>query len=165
MPRGEARTCGDCIVCCVYPSIEAPGLSKRAMAHCPHLRLPAPALIGIEDGATRHNRVFYNCDGKENNCRLRMAHKPVPDCCTGYRCVWLDGCGGPNDRPDKSLLLFDRNRRIGNAIEAKPLADGQEETVEGTLLIDRMSQESGMTVIVCSFYERKIRRIAGRPVQ
>lgn len=157
------RTCGDCIVCCVYPSIESPELDKPAMHHCPHLRLPESTTNGLENGATSHNEVFYSCDGLENNCQIRNVGS-VPECCLGYRCCWLDGFGAEYDRPDKSLLLFDRGKRIDNAIECKPLKDGQEDTLQGREQIARMSRSTQKTVIVLSFYERRIRRIAGKPV-
>lgn len=159
-----SRECGDCIVCCVYPKIDAPRLQKKAMEHCPHIRLPGLVSDGLENGASKHNEVYYNCDGLENNCMLRTAGGDVPECCTGYRCCWLDGFGYQKDRPDLSLMLFDRTRAIGNAIEAKPLKDGQEQTKEGRELIKEMSRQTQKPVIVCSFYERRIRRIVGRPV-
>ena len=49
------RTCGDCIVCCVY--FEVPELEKKAMAHCPHLILEGPVPLGREHGDREDNQV------------------------------------------------------------------------------------------------------------
>jgi hypothetical protein len=36
------RTCGDCIVCCVYLKIDVPELRKEGMRHCPHVKADEP---------------------------------------------------------------------------------------------------------------------------
>ena len=146
------RTCGECIACCVYCKIECPELSKKAMTPCPHLTLPGPPL---EDA------VYYTGASEAGNCGI---YEDRPEMCRAYDCAWLQGYGDDGDRPDKALMLFDRSHAIDNALEAKPLAPGHEDTPEGRAVIDRMSVSTRLPVVVLNFYERKIQRIAGWPV-
>lgn len=62
------------------------------------------------------------------------------------------------------MMIFDREGQIENALEAKPLDDGIQDTQAARSLIDRMSRSTGMPVIVLSFYERRILRITGSGV-
>jgi hypothetical protein len=150
----KERTCGDCVACCVYLNITDPKLNKRAMSHCPHLLLP---------GEESEGSVYYTGENTCGNCSVYGTDKK-PECCTDYYCAWRLGHGDEEDRPDKSLMLFDRLKGVENALEAKPLKDGQEGTEEGKAIIDRMSSSAGTPVIVLDFYERRVVRIAGRSV-
>jgi len=143
------RECGECIVCCVYPRINDPELTKRGMQHCPNLTLP---------GEEVENSVFYT-GATNHNCKI---HSTRPKMCRDYRCVWLLGHGHKNDRPDKSLMLFDNSSGIENTIQAKPLKDNQENSKEGMRAVENMSKSLNLPVIVVNFYERKIQRIVGR---
>lgn len=151
------RECGECIVCCVYPRIEDPDLQKEAMRHCPNLTLPTPT---SEPGGNGARTVFYT----GASCQNCMVYAEQPKMCSDYKCAWLLGHGAEEDRPDKSLLLFDGAHGIKNSIEAKPLKDGQEATPEGKATIARMSRSTRLPIIVLNFYERKIQRIEGRGI-
>jgi hypothetical protein len=149
----SVRSCGDCIACCVYFEIKDKKLDKPLMKHCPYLTLPGAVVGGMAYYTGKH------CDG---NCKLHgTALKP--DTCVKYECLWLQGYGGEEDRPDKSVIIFDENSDIENAIEAKPLANNIENTEAGAELIEKMSRETGKPVIVLDFYKRKVHRIVGRP--
>ncbi len=145
------RDCGECFVCCVYPRINDPELTKPGMAHCPNLVLP---------GEVQENSVFYSGEGCEN-CRI---YDNQPKTCSEYKCAWKLGFGDEGDRPDKSLMLFDNSSLIENTIQAKPLKNEQENSWQGKAAIDRISESMGLPVIVVNFYERKIQRIVGRGV-
>jgi len=149
--RPMMRECGECVVCCVYPRIEDPELKKAPMKHCPNLALPYSEVTDV---------VYYTGGNGSKNCRI---YETKPQSCA-YLCAWRQGHGDEDDRPDKSLMLFDNAKGIGNSLQAKPLKDGREETPEGKAIIDRMSRSTGRPVIVLNFYERRIQRIAGGPV-
>ena len=88
-----------------------------------------------------------------------------PKCCDEYKCLWVRGYGGEEDRPDKALMVFDESRGIENAIEAKPLSGGREKTQEAKDVIDRMSITTGKIVLVYNLYENHIVRVVGLPVK
>jgi len=145
------RDCGKCIVCCVYQRIDSPEFKKDAMVHCPHLELSEP----IKRGRLQYTGA--SC----LNCKAHGTDKR-PKACVDYNCLWKNGFGNEEDRPDISLMLFDRSKGIENSIEAKPLKDRQEITIQGRQTIDRMSVSTKHPVIVLNFYERRIQRIVGR---
>jgi len=140
------RECGECFVCCVYPRISS--IEKPAMTHCKHLKLPAEEI---------KDQVFYSGNGC-NNCTI---YDNQPTQCKDYQCAWLQGYGRLEDRPDKSLMLFDNSKGIENALEAKPLKPNQENTRRGIAAINAMSSSTNVPVIVLNFYERKIQRLVG----
>jgi hypothetical protein len=146
------RTCGDCIACCTYFKIEA--LEKNIMVHCPHAKLPGPV---------KPNMAYLSGASVEGNCRIYF-ETTKPDICNDYVCLWLRGYGGEEDRPDRSRMLFDTVRRVENAIEAKALEPGREDTEAGRALTEKMSKETGKPAVVIGFYTRGIRRIVGQPV-
>lgn len=148
---GGVRECGDCIVCCVYPRINDPELTKAGMEHCPHLTLPGPV---------RENMAWFTGASCEN-CKI---YDRQPKMCAAYKCVWLLGHGAEDDRPDKSLMLFDNSHGIGNAMQAKPLAPDREKTPEAKATIERMSASLKMPVLVVNFYERRIQYVVGKGV-
>lgn len=153
VPIRKKRSCGDCIVCCTYLKIESPQMNKKGMEHCAHVNLPDPAEEGVR---------YYSGASCEGNCKIYDS-PDKPTCCSGYECLWKQGHGEEEDRPDKSLILFDRTKQVQNAIEVKPLEEGREDTEEGIAVIERMSKSYGSPAIVLNFYERKVKRIVGRP--
>jgi hypothetical protein len=148
---GDMRTCGECVVCCVYQRIDDPELKKDAMVHCKHLDVVVP-----ED-----DRIKEYSGKSCNNCKI---YDHQPKMCGEYRCAWLAGFGDEGDRPDKSLMLFDCSHGILNSVEAKPLKHKHQETQEAQEVIDRFSKSMDRPVIVLDFYERRIQRIAGSSV-
>jgi hypothetical protein len=123
------------------------------MTHCPHALLPE---------IPKPNVAYYTGPSDCGNCTI---YEKRPQVCADFHCLWKLGHGDEGDRPDKSLILFDRSKNIENAIEAKPLSEGKEDTVEGRKIINKMSRSTGMPVIVLNFYERLVKYIAGRPVE
>jgi hypothetical protein len=124
------------------------------MVHCPHVKLPGP---------TRPDAAYLTGATNGRNCKVYFTAEK-PDECNAYVCLWLQGYGDEEDRPDRSLMLFDELRQVENCVEAKPLAPGREDTEGGRALIEKMSQARGKPAVVVSFYTRKIRRIVGLPV-
>jgi hypothetical protein len=101
-----------------------------------------------------------SCDG---NCKVHG--QDMPKACSGYKCLWLRGYGGDEDRPDRSMMLFDRAHEVENAIEARPCKPDQEKTKEGQTLCERMVREVGEPAIMTDFYYRKPIRVVGRPIK
>ena len=140
------RTCGDCIVCCVYPSINTETLVKRGCEHCPNLHL---------SDQIKPNTMQLSSE-EPVKCGI---YRERPDVCEGYKCLWIQGHGNEEDRPDRALVLIDTTHRIENGIECKPLAPGVEETPEVKATIGRMMKSTGCAAIVTDFYERRFVRI------
>lgn len=129
------------------------------MTHCVNLTLP---------GELKKDSVFYTGASDCGNCKIYPTKGEAdkrPECCDKYKCLWVLGHGDEEDRPDKSLMLFDRSRDVENAIEAKPLASGREETQEAKDVIDRMAISTNKTVLVFNLYERRIVSVVGLPVK
>lgn len=163
MIKGANRDCGNCIICCVYFQIKDDKLEKNAMEHCRHLTLPGPTPDALENGAHENNEVFYTGISHEGNCKIHGLN--MPKACSRYRCLWLRGHGDDDDRPDRSMMLFDRAHEVENAIEARPCKPDQEKTEEGKKLCEKMVREIGEPAIVTDFYYRKPTRIIGRPIE
>jgi hypothetical protein len=142
------RTCGDCIVCCVYLKIDVPELRKEGMRHCPHVKADEPEVIG--------ERVCYTGTG----CKVHGDHPPV---CKGYNCAWLRGHGTEEDRPDRCGVLMDNLKGVKNAVECKPIWDGAANDAAGVFAIQRISASMGVPALVTSFYERHLVRVEGGP--
>ena len=147
------RDCGDCIACCTYLRIEEGEFSKQGMHHCKFAMLPRPEESG---------KVYYTGKNPCHNCSAHGSSER-PLVCEQYNCLWKYGHGNEEDRPDKSLLLIDRTKKVENAIEVKPLADGVEDTREGREVIKRFSRSYDAPAIVLSFYERRVKRVDGEP--
>ena len=155
----KKRECGSCIACCVYPRIKSPILNKEPMSHCVNLTLP---------GDPAKDTVFYTGASNCGNCKIYPKDGEIdkrPKCCDEYRCLWVDGHGAEEDRPDRSLMLFDRSRGVENAIEAKPLIGNREKTEDGKATIKRMAISTKKTVLVFNFYENHIVRVEGKPAK
>lgn len=121
------------------------------MTHCSKLILPGP---------TKNGAVFLTGGSKQGGCSVYETRL-----CPKYTCAWLDGYGDEEDRPDKSLVMFDNKNRMTNAYQARPLAPDHEKTLEGREVINRMSKSLKKPVVVMNFYERKIVRVVGRPIE
>ena len=145
------RTCGDCVACCAYWRIEE--LNKPPMNDCKYVTLTKPSKKGS---------IFLTGSSKNGNCSI---YNKRPKACQEYRCAWLDGYGEEEDRPDKSLIMFDNKHNIENAYQARPLAPGQESVIKGKEVIERMSKSLNTPIIVMSFYERLFVRIVGRAIE
>lgn len=118
-------------------------------------------------GPTEKNRVYYTGASSCGNCKLYPTggdKDTRPDCCDKYKCAWLLGHGEEDDRPDKSLMVFDAVRGIENVVEARPLSEGIESTPHGRELADRISVSTGKPVIVFNFCEHRMVRVVGGPV-
>jgi len=140
------RTCGDCIVCCVYPSINTDNLVKRGCEHCPNLNLSDPVRVN----------VMQLSSDEPVKCRI---YADRPDVCRGYTCLWLQGHGEDKDRPDRAMVLIDTTHKIENGIECKPLFPGGEDDPKVQATIRRMMKSTGSAACVSSFYERRFVRV------
>lgn len=74
------RHCGSCDVCCHVCPVTA--LEKDAFTRCQYQRVGAPG------------------------CRIYARRPPE---CQAYRCSWLMGLFGDDDRPDQSGVLFEHS--------------------------------------------------------
>ena len=137
------RECGECVVCCVYPRIEEP-LHKAAMTHCAHVQADEPEVPG--------KKVCFSGTG----CSAYCDRPPV---CKEYECAWLLGNGDISDRPDKSGVLMDRNKKIRGAVECKSLWEGAHDEPAGRAAIERVSCDMGLAALVISFGERRLREV------
>ncbi len=162
------RTCGECVVCCVYPSIDQDGVTKQALTPCHKLiggdKLMPP--IVMEPGPKKDMPLFeskhYRLPGL--NCSI---YKTRPGCCSDYRCAWLNGYGDENDRPDKVGVVMDTISPAGvieNALIAKPLWFGAEDEKPALDAMMRMSHSAGVPVLVLQFTEFKLLRVIGKGV-
>lgn len=140
------RKCGDCVVCCVYPRINTEKLVKKGCEHCPNLNLS--------------NQVEVNTMqlSSEELVKCRI-YDDRPDVCRGYTCLWLQGHGEEQDRPDLSFVLCDTTNRIENGIQCKPLAPNGENDPAVQATIARMVKSTGCAGLVTNFYERSIVRV------
>ena len=145
------RSCGSCVACCVYLKINTPEFTKRGLTHCQHLALTEPVQPDTMQLSS------HDC----GNCRLGTKK---PTVCKEYQCAWLQGYGADEDRPDRSLMLIDNVRGIGNAMECKPLCEDADKREAGRRAIERISQDAGKPALVTSFYERQLAYVVGRPI-
>jgi hypothetical protein len=123
-------------------------LDKKPMEHCQYL----------DQGDSRY--IGKSACG---NCTVYDKRKEL-GCPTKYNCAWRAGYGDKNDRPDKSLILFDRSHLIENALEAKALKTNQENTPEGIRAIKNMSRSYGAPVLVLDYETGDIKRVVGRGI-
>lgn len=73
-----SRSCGGCQACCIAPAL--PELAKPVHTPCFHLG-------------------SRGCDIYSDPSRPRV--------CGAYRCLWLDGAMGDDERPDKLGVIFE----------------------------------------------------------
>lgn len=146
---GKKRTCGDCIVCCVYPRIKE--LNKKGLTHCSNLNLIDP----IQRNTLQYSS--HDC----GNCKI---YNDRPEPCKQYSCLWLQGFGLEEDRPDRSFILADTTHSIDNAIECKPLSEEAVTSEKSLDTVIRLSRETGRVALLTTFYETKIARVIGKPI-
>lgn len=170
MSEENSRTCGTCVACCVYLSINDKVFFKEGLAPCPKLRGPKPVAPlkdegrgdrGAFAGMPLFEREHLRAEG-EDNCTMQE-HKPPS--CAGYGCAWLQGYGGSDDRPDRCGVLIDDVSQPGpihNALVAKPLWFGAEDEEDGRRAMEVVSREADVPVLVLQFTEFKLRRVVGR---
>lgn len=79
----KGRSCGECNACCVHLDIDQP----ETIAHAAHV--PCAKL----------------CSG---GCSI---YKSRPMTCVVYRCLWLEGFGGDEHRPDRFGAIFHVNNQ------------------------------------------------------
>jgi Fe-S-cluster containining protein len=84
-----ARSCGGCNACCDVLVIDDPQLSKPAGKLCPHWT-------------------------HETKCTL---YSRRPQTCRNFTCLWINGYGRPNERPDRIGAL------LGQPIAETPSPD------------------------------------------
>lgn len=166
----ENRTCGTCVACCVYPSINEGGVKKSAFKPCRNLidseELLAPRCE--EEGAFQGMLMLTSKHLRGIDTENCMIYEGRPESCKSYRCAWLDGHGEKEDRPDKSgVVIDDINHidKIRNSLIAKPLWWEAEEQYKGVNAIANISRSSNLPIIVLQFTEFKIMRIVGRGVE
>ena len=161
------RTCGTCVACCVYLSINEKGFNKPGLTPFSKFRGPEPVAPPVEQeagalqGTPLFERKHLRAKG-EHNCTLQDK-KPVA--CSGYTCAWLQGYGEPDDRPDRCGVLIDDVSQPGpihNALLAKPLWFGAEDEADGRRAMETVSRDAGVPVLVLQFTEFKLRRVVGR---
>ncbi len=164
------RYCGNCVACCVYPNVDQEGVKKEALYPCSKL-IDSESLVPpvvIEEGKTKDMPLFeskHYCLPGNKNCTI---YKRRPRCCFNYRCVWLEGHGEENDRPDKCGILFDTISRTGyieNSIIAKPLWFGADEEKVGIKAIENISRSMKVPVLVVQFTEFRLLRVVGRGIE
>ena len=100
----------------------------------------------------------------EKNCKV---HDARPAACSGYRCAWLEGHGAPEDRPDKTGILFDNvapSTLLEGGLLAKPLWLGAEKEDAARQAIENVSSSADVPVLVLEFTEKRLLRIVGRGV-
>jgi Fe-S-cluster containining protein len=127
------RECGECIACCVWPKIAE--LNKPLFEPCKHLKKEA------------------NCT---KNCSI---YKDRPSACRTYKCEWLKGYGKEEDRPDKSLLMFDNSEGILGCVAVKQL--GPNAANINRHIIERFSRELNKPVIIVHESGQKIQEVIG----
>lgn len=138
------RTCGACIACCTYPKIKC--LGKPGVTNCAHVRLrgsevlrSVPQMSSVDDG---------------KNCTIHGDQ--MPDVCREYECLWLQGHGSEEHRPDVCGILIDRSHDIGGAIQCKPLWSGADKAADGREAIAAIAASTGMVALVTTYLEARL---------
>lgn len=86
------------------------------------------------------------CPHDCGQCAIYSA-RPAP--CKAYRCLWLDGYFGKNDRPDRLGVIFDRTSRssAGPLVTARETRAGALASPGVTRLLERLRLD-GKPVVV-----------------
>lgn len=124
------RRCGSCTACCTVLAVGAIG--KPANTRCPHLRVGAPGC---------------GCyDGRPAECRT-------------YICGWMQGMGGVADRPDRSGVIFDRQRAIDDGDVIVVAREVRVGALEGRArkLTDELLRGDGVVVFATLDGQRRMR--------
>ncbi|MEL7088668.1 MAG: hypothetical protein AAGL98_09555 [Planctomycetota bacterium] len=121
------RSCGSCTACCSSLIIEE--LSKPAFTAC------------------EHDCSASNC-GKSygGGCAI---YEDRPDSCRSFRCLWLDGHLGQDDRPDELGVIFTTtfDEQVGThplLVEAVP---GRASEPSITAAIQELTKKSPVLVL------------------
>jgi hypothetical protein len=121
----EDRRCGSCSLCCSVLRVDP--LRKLGGVDCVHQRAGSEAPCGIHGRPER------------------------PALCDAYRCAWLRGHFGPDDRPDRLGAVLDISQRVGLPLlairEARP---GAFEASERLQAIARAARETMEVRITCA---------------
>lgn len=164
------RTCGTCVVCCIYPSINEKSLKKSALKPC-HNLVEYESLIPpneTEVGAFQGMPLFESKHLRGVDIENCTIYEDRPKCCAEYHCAWLDGYGEKDDRPDKSGVVIDditQTGKIENSLVAKPLWFKADEQPNGKKAIENISRGSDLPICVLQFTEFRLLRIVGRGVK
>lgn len=121
--RSKTRECGQCSVCCRICAV--PELAKPPHVDCPF----------IEDGCT-----IYGAPSR-------------PDLCSSFTCLWLRGCGLPEDRPDLSGVLCTHNTiddGSGRFVFVQELRDGAVLST-GRRLVERLARIADVPIVVVNY--------------
>lgn len=99
------RECGECSTCCYLAEVEFSSYKKPAHKRC------------LE--------VIDNPSQRKGSCKI-YGQACRPTICNTYKCLWLEGAGEPDDRPDNSGVMLSVNDMNGGtwvfALETKPNA-------------------------------------------
>ena len=157
----KKRTCGECVACCVYPSIETDGLRKRDLTPCPNLKNYTKEIENDSDGLPIFSSESYQLPCTKN-CTI---HETKPECCKGYECAWLQGYGHEKDRPDKSGVMVDLNVATGhikNAFVAKQLWKHSAYEEKGRKALTNISKSSKKPILLLEYPGNKLIEVIGK---
>lgn len=126
------------------------------LTHCQH-SLVEPTVEGKLMMTGLHDLEQDN----GGNCGI---YDDRPPACRSYSCMWLDGHGAGDDRPDKSGMLCDNVKKIDGCFQAKPIWGGAQDSEAGRLAVERISRSSGLPALVAGFPETHMVRCVGRGI-
>ena len=115
--RGKTRSCGDCIVCCVWPVRPEGHLPASASTE---EQVPCVQLVHSGDP-----------DGIPVSGRGCLVYDDRPEMCRTYKCAWRSGMfANEGMRPDISGILVEprENEALGVVFKFTWLREGAEET-------------------------------------
>lgn len=98
-----------------------------------------------------------------SHCGGNCTNKAKPQVCHDYQCLWLQGYGAEEDRPDRSMMLIDNTRDVANAVVCKPLCEGADKMEAGRKAIKRISRAVGAPALVTTFKESRLAYVIGKP--
>lgn len=124
----KGRSCGECNACCVHLEIDQPA----TIAHAPHI----PCSRLCKDGCSEY--------------------QSRPMTCVAYRCMWLEGFGGDEHRPDKVGVIFHVNSQMTMGVMLDYVAAN--EAVSGALEIGqparKIAEEMGFQIpVILTMYD------------
>jgi len=91
--RRLQRTCGGCRLCCDFKSVAADDQEVN------------PSVPYAEAEVSKWKRAWTNCEHEcEAGCAI-FDDESRPSACGGYLCLWREGWGEDEDRPDKLGVL------------------------------------------------------------
>ena len=128
------RSCGSCTACCSSLVIEE--LSKPAFTTCDH---------DCSSGCGSSS----NPDAEAGDAGGCAIYHDRPASCRSFRCLWLDGHLGEDDRPDKLGVIFTTtfDEQVGThplLVEAVP---GRADDPSITAAIEQLREKSPVLVL------------------